>query len=188
MQLGGKILAKYETDKPSWENPVTKRMITGHYDLGDKLFQFQKSRYYPAGSNMIFRADFFRNHSAFDTNLGRKANETGAGEEKEVFKRMRKLKLPYHYSGKIVVEHQVDDFRTKRSFVKSQSEAIGKSQALISKVGKFPQRIAAMITQIGKLGLTFLIAIFYVFRLRFSTFEHLVSYRLWVFREYLKHM
>lgn len=86
LMAGGKVIPRYETERPRWMSRFTERPIAGTLDKGDIEKPF--GRGYPAGGNMAVRREAFEKHGLFDTSLGRTGDSFTGGEEKELFHRI----------------------------------------------------------------------------------------------------
>ena len=85
--VGGKIIPRFESGPPAWNNPYSSQVFFAHYDRGDDLFEY-RGKGYPFGCNMTIRKAFFSAYGDFDTHLGRKGKGGLGGEEKALFERM----------------------------------------------------------------------------------------------------
>ena len=186
LAFGGKVIAKYEMAKPVWENPISKRMITGHYDLGESLFRYKNSRKYPVGSNMFIKRSYFQSNKAFDPDFGRTNIDLNAGEEKELFVRIYSQGYSVYYTPDIRVFHQVDAFRLETGYIKRLSYGVGRSQAMIIKDSIMAERLVSLGIQISKFIFSIGIAFGYLFLLKPATFIHIIKHRYWVLFAYFQ--
>ncbi len=180
--VGGKVLARFEAGPPAWINPFSDSLFVSHYDRGDRLFRY-RDKGYPIGCNMSFRKVFFEDYGGFDTELGRKGKGGLGGEEKEVFARLRRLKLPYYYDPAQVVHHQIDAFRTEKPYMTRLAEGLGASQRKLYCKNYFGIKcFKVFLVLAGKFVATIGLAVFYLLRGKPVVSRHLIWYRWLVFR------
>lgn len=128
--FGGKIIPRFVDGKPAW---YTKYYwgVTGQFDLGDEAFKILYRGKFPCGSNMTFRRDFFETYGIFNTELGRKGAILLAGEEKELFSRVKagdKDKVMYFPD--LHVEHCVDNTKLNPVYLKKFCYGFAKGEKL----------------------------------------------------------
>jgi glucosyl-dolichyl phosphate glucuronosyltransferase len=126
--IGGRILLKYEGEKPSWVS-VYHESLFGYFNPGDKVKTFESNKY-PRGSNMTFRKKVFTEYGLFNTNLGRIGADLLGSEEKELFDRLGRETGKVVYVPEAVVYHYVPVARTKKDFIRKQAIGIGKSEKI----------------------------------------------------------
>ncbi len=183
--VGGKVLARFESRPPAWNNPYSASLFFSHYDKGDRLFQYN-GKGYPIGCNMTFRRDFFDRHGAFDTELGRKGKGGLGGEEKELFGRLIRAGLPYYYDPRQVVHHQIDDFRQEYPYTHKLARGLGYShRRLYCSHGFSWSCLRALLLILAKLGAAILLATGYLLRGRLAVSRHLIWYRWQVVKGFL---
>ena len=85
---GGRIVPLYEYPTPKWLSPYTERPIAGTLDLGPEPKPFPAKKF-PGGGNMAVRRTILKRYGLFDPSLGRTGTNPLAGEEKELFGRLR---------------------------------------------------------------------------------------------------
>ena len=124
--VGGKILLKYEQEKPKWLTPYLSSLF-GYFNPGNKTGEFPKNRY-PRGSNMTFRKIIFDQVGLFDTKLGRKGSDMQGSEEKELFARIYKMNFMVRYLPSAIVYHSVPPERTTVEFIRNQAISYGRSE------------------------------------------------------------
>ncbi|MCD8172284.1 MAG: glycosyltransferase [Alistipes sp.] len=86
---GGKITPLYEAGRPAWMSRFMEVPVAGTLDLGDRPREFPQGRY-PFGGNMAFRSETLGRAGLFDPAYGRSGSALLAGEEKELFERIRR--------------------------------------------------------------------------------------------------
>ncbi|MFM7565256.1 MAG: glycosyltransferase, partial [Flavobacteriales bacterium] len=133
--IGGPIHLHYEALIPRWENRYLNSLL-GYFDKGKHAFFFKKD--YPRGSNMAFRTEVFDRVGEFNVALGRIGKQMLGGEEKDLFNRIYKAKLPVLYLPEALVYHCVPLARTEATFIKQQALGTGMSERVRSlREGKF---------------------------------------------------
>src|SRR5699024_4317301 len=103
---GGKIHVQFDDPRPEWMSHFLLPLL-GHHDLGNKRKQYPKGKY-PFGGNMGFKRSIFDAVGTFNTELGRKGASLNAGEEKELFRRLRQLDVPIYYLPDAFLYHRVN--------------------------------------------------------------------------------
>ena len=84
---GGAVVPVYEAPLPAWYSYYIEKMITGAFDLGDRMVPFRGKRY-PGVGNSGFRRRLFDRFGNFNTALGRSGANPMGGEEKDFFMRV----------------------------------------------------------------------------------------------------
>ncbi len=176
--IGGKILLHYETEVPNWENPYLNSLL-GYFNKGDVAFDFNRHDY-PRGSNMAFRTHIFNEIGPFNIALGRIGSQLIGGEEKDLFNRIYQKKYRVVYAPLAIVYHSVPIERTKSSFIKQQALGTGSSErvrCLHVSVFHYLKRIGV---EALKWGASILIAMLYLFQLKFARARMILFFRFWV--------
>lgn len=130
---GGKCELYYEGEEPKWGNKYMNTLF-GLYDRGPKTILFKKG--YPYGLNMSFKHDLLNEVGVFDPLLGRTGDNMNAGEEKDLFSRIKKVSNQIFYTPDVIVIHAVPVFRTETAFIEEQARWIGKSKRMIAQKSK----------------------------------------------------
>lgn len=184
--VGGKVLAKFETEPPSWLNPYSASLYFSHYDKGDQLFQYEGAAY-PIGCNMTFRKHFFDEHGDFNTQLGRIGKNGLGGEEKAVFATIRAIGKPYYYDPEQVVQHQIDAFRIEKPYTTKLAVGLGQShRKLYCSEGITWSCFRAFMLIILKFGAAFVLAAGYLLQGKPSVSRHLIQFRWLVLKGFLQ--
>ncbi|HFJ9507877.1 glycosyltransferase [Bacillus cereus group sp. MYBK245-2] len=112
--IGGKIIPKFETDRPDW---LVKGLEYSYtiVDLGSNKQQYP-SKLYPFGANMAFRTSVFNKYE-FPNHLGRKGTTLISGEETWLFSKIQEEGWNYCYIPGMVVEHFVPKERLTKKWV-----------------------------------------------------------------------
>lgn len=120
--FGGKVIPRYNPGKePNWLSKYINGVVS-KVDMGEKITPFATK--YPAGCNMIFRAEFFEQHGGFNADLEIR------GDDKFVFLKLKAAGLKILYVPTIYVEHFMDDFRLEYQFLQRLAKIIGQSERL----------------------------------------------------------
>ena len=118
LAIGGKIEPEFVDGKPEW---YTKYYwgVTGQFDAGDAEGAMLDWGKFPCGSNMTFRRTFFDAYGLFNPNLGRKGAILLAGEEKELFGRVKgEARQHVWYYPDLTVGHLVDNQKLNPTYLK----------------------------------------------------------------------
>ena len=114
----------------------------------------------------------------FNTELGRSKKNLMAGEEKDLFNRIKENGIPILYFPNIHVEHVIPPQRTTRDYIVRMGQGVGMSERLrCQKIGK-PALVRRHITELVKWGATCVLWIGYTVRLRPIVGNMLVLFRL----------
>ena len=182
--IGGKITPVYEGSAPRWMSKYLLPLVAA-LDMGNKPRVF-KGRKFPIGANMAFRRRVFDQAGLFHTDLGRKGEFLGSGEEKEFFYRLKKQNMCIHYVPDIHVHHSIPDRRLQSDYIKKMAVGIGKSEALRLRQGSADQYIIGWVQEFLKIGATIILAIIYFLQGDLSKASMLFKFRLWFLGSFLK--
>lgn len=174
--IGGKILLRFEAEKPKWANKYLNPLWAA-YDAGDQIIPFPKGQY-PIGCNMAFRKDVFDQIGGFNVNLGRSGKNLAGGEEKDMFMRMFENNMSVHYLPKAYVHHSIPETRTTEEFIQKQALGIGASERIRSKHNK--KYLKSVFVELYKWAGS--IALFFIYTLKgqFSAGRMILKFRRWV--------
>lgn len=126
---GGKVVAVYETARPSWMSKYLERMIANPVSFPSGTRRFPKDRV-PAGGNMAFSRYTFTLHGMFRTELGRNGGKLLGGEENDMFRRIRNLGESLYYVPNAVIYHHIPESRLTGEYVDRLSFGVGQSKRL----------------------------------------------------------
>lgn len=121
---GGKIIPCFEGEEPRWMSKITRALLGGEINLGEKTKPF-KSGKYPGGGNSAYRSWAFEKFGAFNTSLGRSGASLVGSEEKDMYDRFRKEGFLFYYLPKAAILHHVSASRFSKEHFKKLSYAIG---------------------------------------------------------------
>lgn len=106
---GGEIHVKFDAPRPPWMSHFLLPLL-GYHNLGNSLKTYSKNKY-PFGGNVEFKKSIFDKIGTFNTELGRKGKSLNAGEEKELFPRIRSSSGDIYYLPDAFLYHLVDEDR-----------------------------------------------------------------------------
>lgn len=129
MAFGGKISPLFESgETPKWLCKWTYSWVSA-IDLGDSTVPIRGNAY-PIGANMGFRKTCLEQCGYFNTELGRSKKNLMAGEEKDLFNRLKEKNMPIYYFPDIHVEHVIPPQRTTREYIERMGRGVGVSERL----------------------------------------------------------
>ena len=126
--FGGQIAPFFEDGEPNWYSKWSMGFVSA-IDRGDKVHVFPDNKF-PIGANMGIKRDILDKVGVFNTELGRTGNNLLAGEEKDLFNRIRKIGGTIYYFPNIGVKHCIPGRRTTKEFVERLAYGVGVSELL----------------------------------------------------------
>lgn len=129
--FGGQIEPFFESGEPDWYSKWSMGFVSA-IDRGDKVHVFPANKF-PIGANMGIRREVIENIGLFNTELGRTGNNLLAGEEKDLFNRIREAGYEILYFPNIGVKHYIPERRTTYEFVSRLAYGVGVSEQLRSR-------------------------------------------------------
>jgi len=177
--IGGPIHLHYEEVKPLWENKYLNSLL-GYFDKGNAFFYFNKD--YPRGSNMAFRTSVFESVGPFNVALGRIGSQLYGGEEKDLFNRIYRAKIPVIYLPKALVYHCVPLARTSTQFIKQQALGTGISERIRSRSEGRLSYVFRLAMEGAKWVASILLWIRFGLTFQFQKGNMLLFFRYWVTR------
>lgn len=186
MAFGGKITPRFESgETPKWLCRWTYSWVSA-IDKGNKVVLFEGNSF-PIGANMGFRKTCIDQCGQFNTELGRKKKNLMAGEEKDLFNRLKERNMPILYFPNIQVEHMIPPQRTTSNYIVRMGQGVGMSERLrCLKSGKSTLR-KRYFSELFKWCATFALWVIYVIRLRPSVGNMLMLFRWNVTKGLLNH-
>jgi len=181
---GGKIHVQFDAPRPSWMSHFLLPLL-GHHDLGSTFKTYPNNKY-PFGGNMGFKKEVFESIGPFDTALGRKGKSLNAGEEKELFRRIRENHDDIYYLPNAFLYHRVDATRLTKDYIKKQALGLGKSMKLRLRGASTATKIKNWLSEIIKLLGSAPLALWYLFNLQLSKAAMLFQFRRWIWKGYFK--
>lgn len=136
MAFGGKITPLFESgETPEWLCKWTYSWVSA-IDKGNKVVSFEGNSY-PIGANMGFRKQCLDTCGNFNPELGRSKKNLMAGEEKDLFNRLKENNMPILYFPNIQVEHVIPPQRTTRDYIVRMGQGVGMSERVrCQQIGK----------------------------------------------------
>lgn len=182
--VGGKIIPLYELTQPAWMSHYLLPLVAAQ-DYGATTKKFPKGKF-PIGANMIFKRSVFVTYGLFDIRLGRKGNDLGAGEEKELFEKLVTAGAYIVYDPSIIVEHIIPENRTTVSYIKRMGIGVGKSERLRIQHKGLYAIVRKILSECVKSVASLLLMLGYFIIGRFAAGKMLVQFRIWVIKGLLQ--
>lgn len=126
--FGGQIEPFFEDDEPDWYSKWSMGFVSA-IDMGNRVQAFPSNKF-PIGANMGIKREVMDKVGTFNTELGRTGDNLLAGEEKDLFNRIREAGYEILYFPNIAVEHCIPGRRTTRDFVARLAYGVGVSERL----------------------------------------------------------
>lgn len=126
--FGGQITPFFEEGEPAWYGKWSMGFVSA-IDRGEKVHVFPENKF-PIGANMGIKREVIEKVGVFNTELGRTGNNLLAGEEKDLFNRIRKAGGRILYFPNIGVKHCIPGRRTTKEFVARLAYGVGVSERL----------------------------------------------------------
>lgn len=176
---GGRIVARYEHERPAWMSPYTERPIANPLDLGDEVQAFGRGRC-PGGGNMAVRREAIERYGAFDPSLGRTGKRLIGGEETDFFNRLARSEEPFYYVPQSIIYHHIAPEKLTRDYFTRLSRAIGVSEQIRTRqIGRYGARL---LSEAVKWAATLVLAAGYTLTLRWEKARYLVLMRAQITR------
>lgn len=182
---GGPIRVQFDDIRPDWMSYFLLPLL-GHHDLGNRVRIYPRHKY-PFGGNMGFRKKVFETCGLFDTALGRKGEKLHAGEEKELFYRIREQGKTIWYLPEALLYHRVNKHRLTVDYIRKQATGLGKSMKhRHNKVSLLQKGINGLL-EAGKLFASFPLGFIYLLVFQPSKAIMLFKFRWWIWKGYFKY-
>jgi len=181
---GGKIHVQFDDSRPRWMSYFLLPLL-GYHDLGDSIKRYPATKY-PFGGNMGFNKKIFDEVGYFDTELGRKGKSLKAGEEKDLFNRIRSRSYDLYYVPDSFLYHRVGAHRLSKEYIRNQAIGLGESMKMRLTNASTRQFFDNWIKEAGKLLASIPLGIFYLLILTPSKAKMLFLFRWWIWRGYFK--
>lgn len=179
---GGKIHVQFDDPRPSWMSHFLLPLL-GYHDLGDSIKTYSNASY-PFGGNMGFKKSIFSEVGDFHTGLGRKGKSLNAGEEKELFRRLRKRNIDIFYLPDALVYHRVNSDRLTVDYIRKQALGLGQSMRLRLENSSKLKFAGNWISEIGKLLVSIPLALGYLLSFQPAKAGMLFRFRRWIWKGY----
>lgn len=179
---GGKIHVQFDDPRPAWMSHFLLPLL-GHHDLGNSIKTYPPNKY-PFGGNMGFKKSIFDSIGYFNINLGRKGKALNAGEEKELFRRLREKSCDIYYLPDALLYHRVNKERLTKTYIKKQALGLGQSMRLRLKKASLPRKAKNWASEAIKLMGSFPLGLVYLFGLQPAKTLMLFKFRWWIWKGY----
>ncbi|MEG2071427.1 MAG: hypothetical protein RR034_08660, partial [Bacteroidales bacterium] len=151
----------------SWVSAINK---------GNQVVLFT-GKSYPIGANMGFRKECIQECGDFNTQLGRTKKNLLAGEEKDLFHRVKEKNYKIYYFPDIEVEHVIPPTRTTKEYIIKMGKGVGISEQLrCRKLGKQALYVRYF-SEIIKWGVSLLLWFYYGIQGKFLIGNMLILFR-----------
>jgi glycosyltransferase involved in cell wall biosynthesis len=179
LAFGGKITPLFESGKtPAWLSKWTYSWVSA-INLGNKSVLFKNAKY-PIGANMGFSKKSVDATGFFNPQLGRSQKNLLAGEEKDFFYRLKKLKGDIRYFPDTEVEHVIPENRTTKEYIKRMGLGIGQSEKLRTLSVSKTQYIIRLFLELIKWAASIILCLGFVCKLQPSKGTVLLLFRQYV--------
>lgn len=162
---GGKVIPLYEFETPKWLSPIAERPIAGTLDMGAEVAPFKGERY-PAGGNMAIRRVVIEKHGAFDPELGRTGTKLLAGEEKDLFRRLKAAGEKIYYVPGAQILHIIPRSRLIREYFSRATRMVGISERIRTKNISTTAYLKRLGSEVAKWCATVVLALWYLLKLQ----------------------
>ena len=162
--FGGKIEPFFEDEEPNWYSKWAMGFVSA-IDRGDKAHVFPANKF-PIGANMGIKREVIEKVGMFNTELGRTGNNLLAGEEKDLFNRIREAGYQIVYFPNIGVKHCIPARRTTKEFVERLAYGIGVSERLRTRSIGACAYVKRLFMEMIKWGGTMVLLSLYILRLQ----------------------
>lgn len=162
---GGKMTPLFDGDPPKWLSPITMRPVAGFPDLG-KDVKLMRGGNYPYGGNMGIRRSALRRHGVFRPGLGRSGYVLLGGEEKDLFRRLRKAGEKIYYIPDAEIYHLIPPERWTREYIERISLMIGFSEKIRTREISRLAYVKRLFAEAVKWAATAVISLWYLITLR----------------------
>ncbi|MBR6458315.1 MAG: glycosyltransferase family 2 protein [Bacteroidales bacterium] len=139
--FGGRIEPLFdECPRPKWLCRWSMGWVSA-LDMGDSVREFE-GKAFPIGANMGVRRAIAEKAGPFNPDLGRKGGNMDAGEEKDMFRRIRAAGGTIWYFPELRVQHVIPEKRTTLEYVDRFADGVGISERRRTKAdGTYTKRL-----------------------------------------------
>ena len=139
--FGGRIEPLFdECPRPKWLCRWSMGWVSA-LDMGDSVHEFE-GKAFPIGANMGIRRAIAEKAEPFNPDLGRKGGNMDAGEEKDMFRRIRAAGGTIWYFPELRVQHVIPEKRTTLEYVDRFADGVGISERRRTKAdGTYTKRL-----------------------------------------------
>ena len=176
---GGRIFVKFDDAEPDWI-PSALMPMFGHHDLGDRRREYPATNF-PRGGNMLIHKSVMDDAGEFDPQLGRSGSGLAGSEEKAFFEKARRHGVTLWYLPDLNLWHRISKKRLEHSYLKKQSIGIGRSERLRLDENR-SKILLKTLSEFGKLGVSLLLSLWYLLRLKPKAAKFILDFRVWVMK------
>lgn len=173
---GGKITPLYDSEPPRWLSHFTEKPIAGTFDMGKEIKLFKRDKY-PFGGNMALRRSTVDKYGGFDPNLGRTGTKLLAGEEKDLFRRLKEGGEKIYWVPGPEIYHIIPGERLTREYFTRLTRMIGVTERIRTKGESTWSYCKRIFSEIIKWGGTAVYGFIYLLALRPSRAGYLFLMR-----------
>lgn len=154
--FGGKITPLYESGiEPKWMSKWSYSWVSA-IDYSEKICRF-KDNAYPIGANMGIRKNLISQFDGFNTDLGRTGKNMMAGEEKDLWLKVKAKGIDIFYLPDVMVKHCIPERRTTSDYIVRFAKGVGMSERVrtlsISRFSFFKRLFLEMVKWAGSVVL-----------------------------------
>lgn len=174
---GGPVIPYYESgSEPDWMTFHLRCLLTGYVYFGEKERDFPGDKY-PCGCNSAFRASVFEKTGPYNVNLGRKGNDLGGGEEKDIFRKMEMAGLKYIYTPACRLYHSIPKYKVEPEYFDRVTCGIGESEKIRTLNISRAEYHKRLLKEVVKWGGTLVLWVKYALTLKPECGNKLVRFR-----------
>jgi glycosyltransferase involved in cell wall biosynthesis len=177
---GGRVIVKYENQRPEWMTRFLEPML-GHHDFGGAVKTYPKNSY-PVGCSMAFRSSTFEKVGVFNPELGRRGTALGGNDEKDMLFRVRAAGLTISYLPDVKLEHRIDDRRLTHDYVRRQAIGVGQGERIRLSGTGFKGWMSKILEESVKIGGTMVLAILFTLKGTPAKASMVIRFRYWVWQ------
>ena len=182
LAAGGKIHVQFDDPRPSCMSNFLLPLL-GYHAFANSITKYPPNKY-PFGGNMGFKKTVFDSIGNFNINLGRKGNALNAGEEKELFRRLREKSCDFYYLPDALLYHRVNKERLTKIYIKKQALGLGQSMQLRLENATLPRKAKNWASEAVKFMGSFPLGLVYLFGLQPAKALMLFKFRWWIWKGY----
>lgn len=174
--VGGPIIPVYETEEPSWMSHYTRSLITGYKYKGTKVKEFTHGDY-PGGGNAAYRKIVFERVGLYNPDLGRKGTSLIGAEEKDIFDKMSRWKMPVYYLPDMILYHIIPASKLTEEYFNRLTFSIGKSERMRTLSVSNWKYAKRLFSEAIKWAASIVLFIMYAFIFQYAKGKKLLAFR-----------
>ena len=130
--VGGKLLPNWETEPPSWIEPLKQGVICWR-DFGDEEWVYDQNSPMITGGHGIFKTSVFKEIGLYDENVGAQGKGFISGEDEVLYDQLLTHKKRGIYNPKLIIYHYVPAYRLDKNYYRRWLFGVGISRYLADK-------------------------------------------------------